>query len=163
MLLPVLSSHHFWPRTLFRPFDFPALFLGRKEPNLNHKYLVEFGEWSSCFVGICSLYFFLLHFFGVLFFVFFLSFLYFVPVWSFFFSLTVKINQVLWTFDNSKKKRNKLVQKKTKKMCYILVRPSPLFLVQEYNLLFSCFSFSCQQTSFYSRCDTKTTGTVVGE
>ena len=28
-------------------------FLGRKEPNLNHKYLVEFGELKSVFVAVC--------------------------------------------------------------------------------------------------------------
>ena len=30
-----------------------AFFLGRKEPNLNHKYLVEFGELKSVFVAVC--------------------------------------------------------------------------------------------------------------
>ena len=34
-------------------FTYLASFLGRKEPNLNHKYLVEFGELKSVFVAVC--------------------------------------------------------------------------------------------------------------
>ena len=44
-----LLFNHFWPNSALFTFSvwLSYIILGRKESNLNHKYLVEFGEWSS--------------------------------------------------------------------------------------------------------------------
>ena len=44
-----LLFNHFWSNSVLCTISvlLSYIILGRKEPNINHKYLVEFGEWSS--------------------------------------------------------------------------------------------------------------------